>query len=217
MQHSKLIASIDVDPQKTFTPLCPNELPVPEGDLIGAALNAQADLAQLRVLSKDSHPKEAIWRVDSPVEMLQPLDHKNADLTWVSHGVPGTVGFETIADIPAVTEYDYVVWKGIEADLHPYGACYHDIEEKLSTGLIEWLQIRKVEIVLVGGLATDYCVKTTALQLQRSAKFNQVIVNLEASRGLAPETVEAAIHEMKQAGIIIVKQTAEIKALINQS
>ena len=209
--NSKIIVSIDVDPQKTFTPLCPNELPVPEGHLIGPALNAQAKLAQFRVLSKDSHPSEAVWCVESQNEMLQPLDYKNADLTWVSHGVPGTVGFETISDIPAVTEYDYVIWKGVEADLHPYGACFHDIEEKLSTGLIEWLQINNVDTVLVAGLATDYCVKTTAIQLQKSAKFNHVIVNLAASRGLSPDTVEIAIREMKETGIIVVEQTSEIE------
>ena len=41
-----MIVSLDIDAQKTFTPLCPAELPVHEGHLIAAELNAQARLAQ---------------------------------------------------------------------------------------------------------------------------------------------------------------------------
>ena len=46
-----MIVSLDIDAQKTFTPLCPAELPVREGHWIAAELNAQARLAQLRVMS----------------------------------------------------------------------------------------------------------------------------------------------------------------------
>lgn len=196
------IAAIDVDPQKAFTPLCPNELPVNEGDILSQMLNAQATLATYRVLTKDAHPSNAIWVVNSHDQMLQPLPYSNADLTWVAHAVPGTLGFETIPGLPTVTEYDHVIWKGIEPDLHPYGACFHDLHEKLSTGLIEWLESKGVTTVLIGGLATDYCVKTTALQLQASNQF-KVIVNLEACRGIAHETVEQACTDMSAAGIII--------------
>lgn len=41
-----IIAAIDVDPQQTFTPLCPNELPVHEGDTIADTLNLQTSFAQ---------------------------------------------------------------------------------------------------------------------------------------------------------------------------
>lgn len=207
------IAAIDVDPQQTFTPLCPDELPVPEGDSIGQALNAQAAMAQYRVLTKDAHPRNAVWVVDSHEKMLQPLSHKNADVTWVSHAVPGTRGFETIPGLPAVTDYDHVIWKGIEPDLHPYGACFHDLQEKLSTGLIEWLVAKGVSTVIIGGLATDYCVKTTALQLQKSGYF-KVIVNLTACRGIAPETTQQACADMKQAGIIIAQDLTALQTLL---
>lgn len=205
-----MIASIDVDPQKTFTPICPNELPAADGDKIGVALNRQAQKANFRVLTKDAHPANAIWVVDKHEEMLQPLSHKNADLTWVSHAVPGTLGFETIDELPAVTDYDYVVWKGVEPDLHPYGACFHDIEENLSTGLIEWLQSKKVTKVIVGGLATDYCVKTTAIQLKQKGNFD-VWVNLEACKGIAEETTLVACKEMKNLGIHIIESINDFK------
>ncbi|MDO6708989.1 nicotinamidase [Photobacterium sp. 1_MG-2023] len=206
------VAAIDVDVQQTFTPLCPDELPVPDGDSIVDALNQQAQLADWRILTKDAHPANAVWVVDSHDKMLQSLPYPNADLTWVKHAVPGSRGFDVIPGLPDVTDYDHVIWKGIEPDLHPYGACYHDLEEKLSTGLIEWLKAKNVTTVLVGGLATDYCVKTTALQLQATGAF-RVIVNLSACRGIAPETVASSCQEMLKAGILLAEDLSAIQSL----
>ncbi|MBP6345639.1 isochorismatase family protein [Neisseriaceae bacterium CLB008] len=205
--------AIDVDAQQTFTPLCPNELPVAGGADIVAALNAQAALAQYRVLTKDAHSPKALWVVDDPKDSLQPLDLPNADLTWVAHAVPGTKGFEVLPGLPAVIDYDFVVYKGIEPDMHPYGACFHDFAERLSTGLIEWLKIKEAKTIILGGLAEDYCVKTTALQLAKYGAW-RVIVNLEATRGIAPETTAAARAELLEAGVLLVDDTEALKALL---
>jgi nicotinamidase/pyrazinamidase len=123
------------------------------------------------------------------------------------HAVPGTLGFESLSGLPAIADYDYVVWKGVELDMHPYGACYHDLAEKLSTGVLEFLKVHGIQCVIVGGLATEYCVKTTALQLRR-AGFD-VVVNLGACRGLDPIAIEKAIQEMKAVGIAFVAATTE--------
>ncbi len=195
------ITSFDVDAQKGFTPLCPNELPVPDGDSIVPALNQLASRSQLRIGSKDAHSPKAAWVVDNHADMLQFLPMANADLTWVSHCVPGTVGFELLDDLPAPLDYDYFVWKGVEPDLHPYGACYHDLAEKRSTGVIEFLRQNGVDLILVGGLALDYCVKTTALQLRR-AGF-EVIVHLPACRAIADDTAQTACREMQDSGITL--------------
>ena len=81
--------------------------------------------------------------VDNPIDMLKSTGLPDADLTWVSHAMVGTYGYELLDGLPSAKEYDYCVWKGVDPELHPYGACFHDIEEKLSTGLIEWLQLSK--------------------------------------------------------------------------
>ena len=80
------------------------------------------------------------------------------------------------------------------------------------TGVIEFLQSRGIKAVICGGLATDYCVKNTVLQLVR-AGFT-VILNLAACRGIAPDTVAAALDEMRGAGVIIVNNSAELKELL---
>ncbi|WP_374323427.1 nicotinamidase [Aquipseudomonas alcaligenes] len=207
------IASFDVDAQKGFTPLCPDELPVPGGDAIAPALNQLATRASLRLGSKDAHSPQAAWVAPSHAEMLKPLPLANADLSWVSHCVPGTPGFELLDELPAPLDYDYFVWKGVEPDLHPYGACYHDLAEKRSTGVIEFLRHNGVDRVLVGGLALDYCVKTTALQLRRAGFA--VDVYLPACRAIAEDTANSACAEMRAAGIALHASLDELDAALN--
>nr|WP_286948501.1 nicotinamidase [Pseudomonas sp. UBA6718] len=208
------IASFDVDAQKGFTPLCPDELPVPGGDAIAPALNQLATRASLRLGSKDAHSPQAAWVAPSHAEMLKPLPLANADLSWVSHCVPGTPGFELLDELPAPLDYDYFVWKGVEPDLHPYGACYHDLAEKRSTGVIEFLRHNGVNRVLVGGLALDYCVKTTALQLRRAGFA--VDVYLPACRAIAEDTANSACAEMRTAGIALHASLDELDAALNK-
>lgn len=205
-QHT---ASFIVDATKCFTPLCPGEIPVKGGDEIVPALNQQSTYARLLVGSKDAHSEKAIYNATPEHPQFSALGAKNADLYWNKHSIPGTQGFELLPGLPAPADFDFFVWKGIEPDMHPYGACYHDLAWKLSTGVIEYLTVNQIDTVLVGGLATDHCVKTTALQL-RQAGF-RVIINLSACRGVAPETINQAIEEMQQAGIIVVENLDLLK------
>lgn len=204
-------ASFDVDPQQSFTPLCPNELPVAGGHEIGVHLNFMAAFASVRVCSKDAHAANAPWVVNGHENMLKPTGLKHADVTWVSHCVPGTEGFKLLAELPQPLEYDYFVWKGVEPDLHPYGACFHDLDNKLSTGVIEYLKAKGIKRVIVGGLALDYCVKTTVMQLV-TAGF-EVVLYLPACRGISEEGSEKALAEMKAAGVLIVENQQELKDL----
>ncbi len=204
------IASFDVDSQRTFTPLCPDELPVAGGDEIGPELNRQARLAGWRVGSKDAHSPRAVWVTDDPEQVGQPgVEGDNVEEHWPVHAVPGTEGFELIPGLPRPADYDFFVWKGVEPDMHPYGACYHDIAETMSTGVIEWLRAREVTHVLVGGLATDFCVEATARQLAR-AGFD-VALNRAACRGIAEDSTRRALENLRGAGVRIVADTGELE------
>lgn len=211
-----MIVALDIDAQKTFTPLCPAELPVAEGDQIVAELNAQARLADLRVMSKDAHSLSAPWLCERHDQMLQPTGLPNADVTWVAHAIVGSYGYELLDGLPADTDYDFCVWKGVDPALHPYGACYHDLQEKLSTGLIEWLQAKQAKVLIVGGLATDYCVKTTVLQLLRHSGWT-VIVNRAACRGIAPDTVAAAWQQMQEHGAILLDNAEAVSRYLQET
>jgi len=211
------ISSVDVDSENCFTPLCAGELPVEEGHLIVADLNAQAKFAMYRIGSKDAHSMASLW-VDSDQhpQFSEIAGYSNLDIRWKVHGVPGTFGFKLIEGLPPVIEYDYFVWKGIELDMHPYGLCYHDLHKKLSTGAIEWLQAKGVRLVIVGGLATDYCVFQTVMELLDAGFV--VILNLAACRGIAQDTTFAALDKMRK-GVngnkaIIIEHTSELEKMV---
>ncbi len=205
------IVAIDVDAQRAFSPLCPQELPVAEGDLIVPELNAQAALADWRVLTRDAHSAQAVWVVDTPAQMLQALPYPNADLTWVRHAEVGSEGFLPLPGLPAPEDYDFLVHKGLDTHMHPYGACFHDMAGRISTGLLEWLQVRGADCVIVGGLATDYCVKDTVLQLCGHGQW-QVLVNLAACRGIAAATTADATAQMQAAGAVLLPDAAAVAA-----
>lgn len=202
-------ASFDVDSQNTFTELCPDELPAAGGSGIVDELNLQATLADFRIGSKDTHSAQAIWVADDNHPAFSEIDGPNVDVYWPQHAVLGTKGFELIAGLPAVTEYDYFVWKGCELDMHPYSSCYHDFAQRLSTGVIEFLRDRGVATVIVGGLVTDYCIKSTALHL--AAAGFKVIVNLGACRAIAADTEAQALIEMQAAGVSLIQSAQELK------
>jgi len=210
LPEKQRVASFDVDSQRTFTPLCPDELPVEEGDKIGPELKRQAGFAAYRLGSKDSHSPKAVWVTEDPGKIGKPgVEGDNVEEHWPVHAVPGTEGFELIPGLPRPAEYDFFVWKGVELDMHPYGACYHDIPERMSTGVIEWLKAREVTHVLVGGLATDFCVWATARQLQQ-AGF-QVVLNRAATRGIADDSVEQALEAMERAGVEFIDSCEELE------
>jgi nicotinamidase/pyrazinamidase len=194
-------ASFEVDPEKCFGLKRLDELYVPDGENIVPALNALAKLARLRICSKDWHNEHAIWKATKESPQLSPVegDHLNVDIHWYMHGVGGSEGAQLLDGLPKEIEYDYFVWKGMELDMHPYGACYHDLNDKMSTGVIEYLSYNKISTVILSGLALDFCVKNTAIQLAK-AGFN-VIVVLEACRGINEELTAAAKLEMLEFGV----------------
>lgn len=205
-------ASFDVDCQKGFTPICPDELPVQDGDQIVDELNAQAKFAQWRLGSKDAHPSNPLWIAKIPQDILTPISPsaENIDVYWPLHCVAGTQGCELLDGLPAPENYDFFVWKGVEPHLHPYGACYHDLHNRLSTGVIEFLHSKNINLIIIGGLATDYCVANTAKQL-KNAGFH-VIVNLGACRGVATNSTEKTIDEFAKLNIVMINSASELIA-----
>lgn len=209
LPEKNFVASFDIDAQNTFTPVCPEELPVAGGDTIAPELNAQAEFASLRVASRDAHTIHALWISTAAHPPLSPITgHPDLDVHWPAHAIIGTKGFDFIDGLDPA-KYDFQVYKGIEPDKHPYGACYHDLKNTLSTGVIEYLRSNNITTVICGGLATDYCVKNTVLQL-KAAGFD-VILNKAACKGIAEDTIAAAFSEMQQAGVKFIENAAELE------
>jgi nicotinamidase/pyrazinamidase len=115
-------------------------------------------------------------------------------LSWPRHCVAGTAGaaFHPALDVGPVRA---VFSKG------EYSAAYSGFEgtEPGGTGLADWLRARGVDRVDVVGLATDHCVRATALDAGRAGFDTRVLLDLTA--GVAPETTAAALDELRAAGV----------------
>ena len=204
-----LTASLDVDPEKGFTSSCPKELPIHNGHLIAPECNKNATKACKRFLSKDAHSTSAKWVATSTKPQYTKIKGEpNLDIHWNSHTNVGTLGFELIDGFPHVSEYDFIVYKGLERDMHPYSPIYHDLEKKISTGIIEKARYHHITTFILGGLALDYCLGEAALDL-KEAGF-RVIINLGATKAIGNQ--EDFILKAEALGIEFVYNADEISS-----
>ena len=206
-------ASHNVDPQKGFTPLCPKELPVPYGDTIVDELNGQNGIVKYKTVSKDVHPENAIWLASRKQPQFSPVVGDSVDVAWNAHCMSGTIGAELLDGLPKMINYDFFVAKGFEPDLHPYSSCYHDLKKTVSTGLIEWYNSKEITTIIVGGLATNYCVGQTVIDLV-DAGF-QVILNLGGCKGIGTEDeINAYVNTLvEKYNVLIVNSFKDIEVI----
>ena len=208
------VASLAVDPQKGFTPLCPTQLPVPDGHNISTALNFMASFAKYMTASKDWHCEQALWIANDEHPQMSPLGLVDADKYWNSHCLGGTEGAEFLDGLPHVEDFDYVAYKGMEPQIHPYSACYHDLAGTRSTGLIEWYRQKGVDTVIVGGLSYEFCVRDTVMHLA-GAGF-RVFLYIPATRGIFPELINKASRDMLDAGVDLVESEDSLYQLFTK-
>ena len=177
-------ALIVVDVQNDF---CPGgTLAVPHGDEVVAPLNRAIDEFLARgepvYKSRDWHP---------------PTTKHFADYggVWPVHCVQNTKGAEfhpALRDDPRIT----VISKGLgDTD------CYSAFDE---TDLLDQLRRENVEEVVVGGLATDYCVKSTVLEALENGFKVKALRSAMRAVDVQPGDGERAIEEMRNAGAEIV-------------
>ena len=116
--------------------------------------------------------------------------------TWPAHCRAGTAGASFHPDLDVA---------GIEAvfDKGERAAAYSGFEgaEPGGTGLREWLAARGVTAVDVVGIATDHCVRATALDAAKAGFTTAVL--LDYCAGVAPETTERALDELRAAGVTV--------------
>jgi nicotinamidase-related amidase len=175
-------ALLIIDFQNDFTP--GGALAVPDGDTIAGRINALAASGDydLVVATRDWHPAEHSSFADNGGP-------------WPVHCVQGTEGAELHPALDR-SRIDVVVDKGQAVDTDGYSGFN-------ATNLEQLLRERGITQLTVVGLATDYCVKNTALDGLR-AGF-QVTVDGTAVRGVEIESgdSERALAEVRAAGGVI--------------
>ncbi|HID80545.1 MAG TPA: nicotinamidase [Ignisphaera sp.] len=180
-------ALIIVDMQRDFMP--GGALPVPEADTIVPIINRYIQIFESRgatvVATRDWHP-------------VNHISFTTRGGPWPPHCIQGTSGAEFHPDL-ALPESTVIVSKATDPDKEAYSGFD-------GTNLNNILRERGVNRIFVCGVATNYCVKATAID---GIKLGYtVIVLLDAVKGIdiPPGSVDMALNEMLDAGIILATQ-----------
>ena len=197
-------ALIVVDIQNDFLP--GGALQVEDGDKIIPIVNRLQKEFDLIVLTQDFHPKNhGSFAENHPglrnydVVKLNGLDQ----VLWPTHCVQGTSGAEFPMKLD-IRNASKVFEKGTDPSIDSYSG-FFDNGRKKSTGLGEYLEEKGVTEVYVCGLATDFCVKFTALDAL-SLGFKTFLIE-DATKGvnINEGDVKQAVADMRKAGIVITK------------
>ena len=178
-------AIIAVDIQNDF---CPGgALPVPDGDKVVSVMNLYikkfSEMGLHIYFTRDWHP-------------LNHVSFKTAGGIWPEHCVQYTHGAELRRGL-IIPEKSVIIGKGTAPDKDAYSAFQ-------GTTLKTQLRKDNIKRLFIGGLATDYCVRSTVLDALH-AGF-EVIFLSDASKGVDvnPGDSERAIDDMLKAGAVSV-------------
>lgn len=161
--------------------------------------------------TQDWHPHDHIsFYTNHPGK--KPLEtikiNGRTQVLWPPHCVQGTENARILVDNKLFLA---IVQKGRDKRYDSYSAFQDDGGHK--TEMESILRYNGIEKIVLYGIATDYCVRATALDAVR-ADF-QVIVIEELCRGVAPDTSKEALEEMKRAGAIIF-ETCDLNRIKDQ-
>jgi nicotinamidase/pyrazinamidase len=195
-------ALILVDIQNDF---CPGgALAVADGDAVVPIANRLMDAVDLVVATQDWHPENhGSFANNNPGRKLFDLADLGGlpQVMWPNHCVQWTGGaqFHPGLDTKRITR---VFPKGTDATIDSYSG-FFDNGKRKATGLGDWLKAKGVTEVLICGLATDYCVKATAIDAAQLG-FRTVLIE-DACRGVGMKATDVpdALGAMRAAGIVI--------------
>jgi len=199
-------ALVLVDLQNDFLP--GGALAVPRGDEVIPIANRLQPRFGLVVATQDWHPpghgsfaSTRPGRKPGELAELAGLPQ----VLWPDHCVQGTAG-AAFAPTLTMARVEAIVRKGTDPAIDSYSG-FFDNGHRKSTGLGDYLKGRGATDLYVLGLATDYCVKFTALDAVRLG-FRTFLVQdgcrgVELSRG----DVARALDEARKAGVQIVQSS----------
>lgn len=189
-----------IDIQNDFVP--GGALAVAEGDRIVPVVNQLQAKFELIVATQDWHPanhgsfaaNHAGKRVGELIE-LEGL----SQILWPVHCVQHTSGAEFVEELD-MSRVEKVFHKGTDPLIDSYSG-FFDNGHRKATGLGDYLKAKGVTKVFLVGLATDYCVKFSALDAVALGFETYVVVDACRGVNLQPQDVEQALVEMQQKGV----------------
>jgi nicotinamidase/pyrazinamidase len=200
-------ALLVVDIQNDFLP--GGALVVPDGDKVIPVINRLMECFALVLATQDWHPADhgsfaANHSNRRPGEVVDL--HGLMQILWPVHCVQGSPGANFSAQL-RTERIRKVFHKGIDPEIDSYSG-FFDNGRKRSTGLVEYLRDQEVSEIFLCGLATDYCVKFSALDSIGSGFRTRVIEDACRGVDLNPGDSAAAIAEIRKAGAAIVESSS---------
>jgi nicotinamidase/pyrazinamidase len=197
-------ALILVDLQYDFMP--GGALAVAEGDATVAVANELMPQFELVVATQDWHPADhgsfITQHPKSAVGSQIQLEGL-AQTVWPVHCVQNTRG-AALHDALDLGRIARVIQKGTDRTVDSYSGFFDNARRK-STGLADYLRTRGVDELFIMGLATDYCVKFTALDAQELGFRTTLLADGCRAVNLKPGDDERALAECAAAGVIVVR------------
>jgi len=193
---------IVVDLQNDF---CPGgALAVPGGDEVVDVANELLAEIPLSVLTQDWHPGGHVSFASSYDRQAYELDDSvdPPRVLWPDHCVAGSPG----ADFHPALKTErakLIIRKGFSLNLDSYSAFFEN-DGITPTGLAGWLSSLGVGSVVVMGLATDYCVKATALDARKLGLEVSIVAEGVRAVNARPGDGDAALKIMEEAGCKII-------------
>ncbi|ACS90721.1 nicotinamidase [Thermococcus sibiricus] len=177
-------ALVIVDMQRDFMP--GGALPVPEGDKI---------IPTIEELIKQFKRKDALIVATRDWHPHNHISFRERGGPWPKHCVQNTNGAEIVVKLP---DDVIIISKADEPDKEAYSGFE-------GTNLAEILKEKGVKKVYICGVATEYCVRATALDALKH-DFEVYLVK-NAVKGIRPEDEEKVLRELKEKGVEIVSST----------
>jgi len=199
-------ALILVDIQNDFLP--GGSLAVPNGDEVVPVANRLQDHFGLVVATQDWHPPgHGSFAASHEGKSVGEVIDLNGieQILWPVHCVQGTPGADFAPGL-RTDGIDKVFQKGTGPGIDSYST-FFDNGHRRSTGLTDYLREKGVTEVWLAGLATDYCVKFSALDAIREGFRTFVVEDACRGVGLAPHDTARAIEEMRDAGAVVVRSS----------
>ena len=193
-----------VDIQNDFLP--GGALAVPDGGAVIPIANTLQAVFPLVAATQDWHPaNHGSFAANHPGrKAFEQIDLNGLPQTlWPVHCVQGSPGAELVPELNR-DRIAKIFPKGTDPGIDSYSGFY-DNGHRQATGLGEWLTAADVTDVYVCGLATDYCVKFTALDAVRLGFKTHLIEDASRGVNLQPGDVRNAIEEMKRSGVVVVQ------------
>ncbi len=197
-------ALIIVDPQIDFIE---GSLAVPDASAIIPIINSiDKSKFDCVILTKDNHPKDHVsFASTHSMEQFTVIDLEDGieQIMWPDHCIQGDHGSEFYPGLDLNIEKLFIFKKGEHLDVDSYSA-FLENDKKTSTGLADFLKERDIKATFISGLATDVCVKFTALD-SVSAGFNTFVI-LDACRGIAEDLTDNNFELMNK-GVTLLDST----------